>query len=306
MDQFNGFTHMKQYFINKESKKKENQESLDSERKILDEYKELLDETKKQMMKKIKQKGAELLSKITDTKKDVELETTKKIKCNGHDHKSLKTYKECAKKIYEEIDTSADFAYFFSTDDPSFNLMIESLFNMFPKTNDQIYLDKILKIKELVLEKEEMYNKLINSANTESDDNNLENDESGNDESEDDESEDNETEDDESENEELEANSNHTDSDATDSDATDSDATDSDATDSNHTDSDATDSDSDKNRTPAENIQILKDIIGSLHFSLKKATKFTVISKIKKKIIEKEKELQTLKNEYKISKHFNL
>jgi len=281
MDQFNGFTHMKQYFINKESKKKENQESLDSERKILDEYKELLDETKKQMMKKIKQKGAELLSKITDTKKDVELETTKKIKCNGHDHKSLKTYKECAKKIYEEIDTSADFAYFFSTDDPSFNLMIESLFNMFPKTNDQIYLDKILKIKELVLEKEEMYNKLINSANTESDDNNLENDESGNDESEDDESEDNETEDDESENEELEANS-------------------------NHTDSDATDSDSDKNRTPAENIQILKDIIGSLHFSLKKATKFTVISKIKKKIIEKEKELQTLKNEYKISKHFNL
>lgn len=287
MDHFNGFTHMNQYFIDINSNK-EDKESLDLERKKLDEYKELIDDTKRKMLKKIKHKGAELLCKITDTKKDVELENTKKIKCNGHEHKSLKTYNECTKKIYEDIDTSAEFAYFFDINDPTFDLMIESLFDMFPETSEQTYLDKILKIKELALEKEKMYKLLINGTNTETD-----NEESDNlDKKESDEAD--EVESDEAESDEVE-------SDEVESDTDSNEDSDIDET-SDSSDTKSVSIGSEEEKTPEEEKEILKDIIGSLHFSLKKATKFAVVSKIKKEIAEKESELQKLIKEYKLSK----
>ena len=278
MNLFNGFSHMSQYF----SKIHEPDQShlFADERKKLDDYKdsinnekEIIVDMKKQMLKKVKTKGAELLNTIIDTKKDVELETTKKIQCNGHHHTSLKTYKECSKKIYKDIDTSADFAYFFSTYDPTFDLMIASLFNMFPEISDQSCLDKILKIKQLVLEKEEMYNKLINNTDTELINKNITDESSENDDNSD-------LEDD---NESDNSNSDDNESDNS------GDDNDSEGSDDNNTDE----------KSPEEELQNLKDNLDTLNFNLKKATKFTIISKIKKEIAEKEIEIKELKKSMK-------
>lgn len=165
---FSGFNQMTKYFVKIEEIK-----DCQTERKI----EETLNLTNNlDFLEKIKKKEIEFIHRINKLNIELEHTNTGKIKCIGHQHRTIKVYRECSKK--NEFMPVSGYAYFIDPISDTFDDNLNVLFEMFPeKMNKQIdpktryqnyksFYEKILKIESSVNQKKQKYENILHIIRT--------------------------------------------------------------------------------------------------------------------------------------------
>ena len=188
MEHFNGFQNMERYFkeqntilnnmVLREKKLEEQEYILIEQKKIQEqEYKSKSKELNKLIAKNnrshklLQQHELKSIKNIEKHNLKLELDNTGYIACDGHRHKSIRTYNRCNDNNLDYSNIT-NLVYFINTHDDNFNDKIDRLFDMFPEQERddkpinrynkyKQYLKKINYISEKVLEKQTKYKRIL-------------------------------------------------------------------------------------------------------------------------------------------------